>query len=49
MRVYVYNMYVLVFRMPKDEWKFGSMCPVMNGSKLSLEVSSRCLFTTEKR
>lgn len=36
MCVYVYNMYVLVFRLPDDERKFGSMSSVMNGSKLSL-------------
>lgn len=48
MCVYVYNTYVLVFRMPNGEWKFGSMCSVMNGFKLSLEVCSPCLFTTEK-
>jgi len=36
MCVYVYNMYVLVFRRPGNEQKFGSMSSAMNGSKLNL-------------
>lgn len=54
MCAYVYNMHVLFFRFPDNEWKFGTMGSVMNVSKLTLaetglEVPLSMVFHHSKR